>query len=424
MRRPTTAPVAKAAAGCALLLAGPAASFTTTTTTATTHQRRTVGVQAGLRRNSNRNRNRHAPAPLRASMEVLDAMHGLGAHGVDGLAVHAAAAWDHSLASSWLDASSSVLADAAAALQLPDADGASAAVQEAASKAVADTSRSAGAIADEKALSEGGIHPWRAWRSLVQGSIVATHDFLYYTCGIKENAYGFAIILFTIGLRLAVAPLTWVQYSSTERMKAMQPYMEQIKERYANDQQMQNIMTAKLYEDTNSNPLLGCLPAFLQIPVFIALYRSILNLANDKLLEEPFLFVPTLEGPTLTDKLQLPQGRGIDWLTTQWTGDGSTPSFLGGDLQPLLGWEDTAAYCALPLIIVATQYLTQALITPPVDESLDEKTKASQKRVQGILKYIPLSIGWFSLQVPSALCLYWFTSNIMSAVSTTSIRVS
>ena len=97
---------------------------------------------------------------------------------------------------------------------------------------------------------------------------------------------------------------------------------------------------------------------------------------------------------------------------------------LSPSLQPLLGWEDTAAYCALPLIIVATQYLTQALITPPVDESLDEKTKASQKRVQGILKYIPLSIGWFSLQVPSALCLYWFTSNIMSAVSTTSIRVS
>ncbi len=381
---------------------------------------------------------RSAPAPLQASLEAVDVLQNLGAH-LDGFSAHAAVALDsltggHNIAAASLldDSSTMSVADAAAmtldatntaTLAVDASDQGVADVANAAVKKVVDT-RSAGAIADEKALAEGGIHPWRAWRSFIQGSIVATHDTLVNVFGVKENAYGFAIIFFTIALRLVVSPLTFIQTSSSERMKAMQPYMEQIKERYKNDPQMQNIMTAKLYEDTDSNPLLGCLPAFLQIPVFIALYRSILNLANDKLLEEPFFFVPSLEGPTLTEKLQLPQGRGMDWLTSNWVGEGSTPSFFGGDLEPLLGWSDTAAYLALPACIVIAQYITQALITPPVDESLDEETKAKQKRAQGILKYLPWLTGSFALQVPAALGLYWLTSNVCSAASTTAVRVS
>jgi len=65
---------------------------------------------------------------------------------------------------------------------------------------------------------------------------------------------------------------------------ALQPIMTEIKEKYPTNPEMQNMLIAKLYEDTGSNPLAGCLPPLLQIPVFIGLYRSILNLANDKAL--------------------------------------------------------------------------------------------------------------------------------------------
>ena len=61
--------------------------------------------------------------------------------------------------------------------------------------------------------------------------------------------------------------------------------MTEIKEKFPNPEQ-QNVVIAKLYEDTEVNPLLGCLPSFLQIPVFIALYRSILRLANEDALCE------------------------------------------------------------------------------------------------------------------------------------------
>jgi len=262
-----------------------------------------------------------------------------------------------------------------------------------------------------------GFHPWGVWRGFVQSSIVDLHDFVKDTLGVTSNSYGLAIMLFTFSLRTLTLPLTYLQFAATEQTKAMQPIMKEIKERFP-DQEMQNRVVAKLYEDTETNPLAGCLPPLLQIPVFIALYRSILNLANAKALEEPFFFLPSLEGPTLTEQLQLPQGRGIQWLSEGWVG-----SYQGGDLVPFLGWEDTLAYCAFPLIIAIGQAVTMKLTTPDLaDTATDDDSAATMKRTQAILKYLPLMIGFFSLQVPAALCLYWFTSNTFTTVSTLTIK--
>jgi len=261
-----------------------------------------------------------------------------------------------------------------------------------------------------------GVDPWGAWRGFIQGSIVATHDFLVAQ-GVKENAWGLALMLFTFSLRALTLPLTWFQFASTEKQKALAPIMADIKEKYPTNPEMQNMLIAKLYEDTGSNPLAGCLPPLLQIPVFIGLYRSILNLANDKVLEEPFFFLPSLEGPTLTDQLQLPQGRGIQWLTEQWSGT-FDPSQFPGDLEPMLGWDATLAYCAIPIIITLTQFAVQS-VTAPVPTGEEDRVT---RRTQALLKYIPLMIGYFALCVPAALCLYWFTSNTFTGLTTVTIK--
>ena len=108
------------------------------------------------------------------------------------------------------------------------------------------------------------------------------HDFLHDGIGITEGSWGLSIILFTAFLRTLIFPLNYISYEATDRNKALKPYMDKIRERYAEDQQSMNLATAKLYEMTETNPLAGCLPAIAQIPVFIALYRSILNLAFEK----------------------------------------------------------------------------------------------------------------------------------------------
>ena len=65
-----------------------------------------------------------------------------------------------------------------------------------------------------------GVDPWGAWRGFIQGSIVATHDFLVAQ-GVKENSWGLALMLFTFSLRALTLPLTWFQFASTEKQKAL-----------------------------------------------------------------------------------------------------------------------------------------------------------------------------------------------------------
>ena len=107
-----------------------------------------------------------------------------------------------------------------------------------------------------------------------------------------------------------------------------------------------------------------------------------------KSLEEPFLWLPSLEGPT-PDYTQ-----GVKWLTEGWSNG-----------APALGWHDTLCYLVLPVLLVASQYISTSILTPkPTDES--------QQQNQAILKFLPLMIGWFSLNVPSGLSLYYFTNTV------------
>lgn len=137
-----------------------------------------------------------------------------------------------------------------------------------------------------------------------------------------------------------------------------------------------------------------------------------MNLANENLLEEPFFWLPSLEGPTITDKLELDGGRGLGWLTEGWTGNLNDMT-----LTPLLGWHDTLAYIAIPIFLAVSQSVSMRIMSPPTDTD-----DPSTQRIQGLLKYIPLMLGYFALQVPASLCVYWVTSNSFSTLTTLSIK--
>ena len=134
-------------------------------------------------------------------------------------------------------------------------------------------------------------------------------------------------------------------------MQAIQPAAKQLQEKYRNkDPARLNMELQKLYQDNEVNPLAGCLPAFAQIPLFIGLYRSLLLLAKEDKLEQPFLWLPSLEGP-VADYQQ-----GIGWLT-EWVNG-----------APKFGWADTAAYLVLPVLLVLSQYASMELLTPKSDD--------------------------------------------------------
>ncbi|MCL7029209.1 hypothetical protein MKW94_003105, partial [Papaver nudicaule] len=127
-------------------------------------------------------------------------------------------------------------------------------------------------------------------------------------------------------------------------MKTLQPQVKAIQELYAGNGEKIQTETARLYKLAGVNPLAGCLPTLATIPVWIGLYRALSNVADEGLLTEGLFWIPSLAGPTSVAARQ--NGSGISWL------------FPIVDGHPPLGWSDTAAYLALPVLLVVSQYIS------------------------------------------------------------------
>lgn len=151
------------------------------------------------------------------------------------------------------------------------------------------------------------------------------------------------------------------------------------------------------------NPLAGCLPTLATLPVFIGLYRALTNAASDGLLTDGFFWIPSLGGPSsMGDNAS---GRGLGWL------------FPLVDGAPPVGWHDAGAYLVLPVLLVASQFASQRIMQPP-----QASADPSQASANAILKFLPFMLGWFSLNVPSGLTLYWIVNNILTTAQTVYLR--
>lgn len=193
-------------------------------------------------------------------------------------------------------------------------------------------------------------------------------------------------------------PLTW--YLLIESLsQALQPTLKEVQAKYQSNPEVMNQKISELYSSNNVNPLAGCIPSIVQIPVFIGLYRAVLDLANENVLDESFLWLPSLEGPTYGAD----PAKGSAWLFDNWVNG-----------APSLGWGETSAFLILPVVLVVSQLASMEIMTPP--EQKDQQP--------AFLKFLPLLIGWFSLNVPSALCVYWVTNNIVTTASSVIIRNS
>jgi YidC/Oxa1 family membrane protein insertase len=190
-------------------------------------------------------------------------------------------------------------------------------------------------------------------------------------------------------------------------MKALKPYQNEIKKKFKDNKDAQNRAISKLFEDAQQNPLAGCFISLAQLPVLLGLYRGIRNLAIDGNIDEPFLWIPSLQGPVTAET----DFRGLDWLSSGWV-----------DGVPPLGWEATLAFLVMPCLLVIGQSLTMSVLQPPVDEELPKEEREQMEKTQGFLKFLPLMIGFFSLQVPAGLTIYWFTTNLFTLASTVGAR--
>lgn len=210
-------------------------------------------------------------------------------------------------------------------------------------------------------------------------------------------SYGYSIILLTLIVKIITYPLTKQQVESAMAVQALKPRVDLIKERFGDDKDKVQKETSVLYEQAGVNPLAGCLPTLATIPIFIALYSSLTNVANDGLLDtQGFYFIPSLAGPTTMAMRQ--SGLGTSWL------------FPFVDGEPPIGWEAASAYLSLPVALVLVQWASSLVTSPPIDPKDDNASTQ-----YALLFFLPLMIGWFSLNVPSGLSLYYLSNTALSA---------
>jgi YidC/Oxa1 family membrane protein insertase len=207
--------------------------------------------------------------------------------------------------------------------------------------------------------------------------------------------YGWAIILLTLFLKIVTLPLTLKQLQSTKAMQALQPRMRELQEKYGKDRQKLAEEQTKLYREAKVNPLGGCLPLLVQLPILWGLYQALYVLANPSVGElqgAGFYWIGDLSFPDLTT--------GTGWIATSFTAR---------------NWGMLFAYASLPIIMIVSQLILQKMSQPAKSAQGGAKDPQSQMMNQ-MMFFMPIMFGYITLGLPSGLTLYWTVSNILGIV--------
>ena len=175
------------------------------------------------------------------------------------------------------------------------------------------------------------------------------------------ESYGFPIILLTILIKLVTYPLTVKQVKSMKAMQDIQPKMKKIQEKYKHDPQMLQQKTGELFREAGVNPLAGCLPLLVQMPILMGMYYALFNFTFPSAEAAAFFWLPSMSEPD--------------------------------------------PYYMLPVLSAATTFLQQKMTSSEM---------TGQMKI--MMTVMPLFIGWISLTFPSGLVLYWVTMNVVQIV--------
>lgn len=224
------------------------------------------------------------------------------------------------------------------------------------------------------------------------------------------GALGFAVIILTVLIRFLVWPLMSTQIKATKKMAELKPHLDELKQRHKDNKQALAQAQMALYKEHGVNPAGGCLPALVQIPVFIALYQAIINIipgAGGNL-----DYVNSL---LYSSQLKLPQH--ID------------PNFFGLNLgvKPSEFGKYGVVLLSVPLITALLTFIQSKMMMPkPVSHHKDEPPKETQEKekmedtmsaVQSQMVYLmPIMIGYFAFTFPFGLALYWNVYTILGIV--------
>jgi YidC/Oxa1 family membrane protein insertase len=190
------------------------------------------------------------------------------------------------------------------------------------------------------------------------------HSGVHMVIPFDDLSFGLAIIVFTVIIRIVLLPLSIKQTKSTAKMGAIGPEVKKVQEKYKKDPQKSQQEVMKLYKENGVNPMGGCLPMLIQMPILFALYAVFQNLNM--------------------------QGAGFLWMPDLAKPD---PMYI------------------LPILSTVTTYFSSKLMQPPGNGAQSKQTSTMNTGMA-------IFMGFMSLQFKGALVLYWVINNVVQVVQT------
>ncbi len=239
------------------------------------------------------------------------------------------------------------------------------------------------------------------WQAVFVDNLSAVLNFLYdnfqsVPMASTIGAYGLAIVVLTIGIRLVLSPLQQFQLVTQRKsmleQRKLAPQVSELRKQFKKDPARLNSEMQKLYAEHGINPfagLVGCLPLVVQIPILTALYYVFIGFAQHAKVAQHFLFIPNLnDNPNHHLLVSIVNGIGIP-----------SPEYL-----------------IFPLLAAATTFVqTKMLQMPPMPNPTEQELQTQQ--MQKMMVWMsPLMIGYFALNVPAGLGLYWFIGNCVGII--------
>jgi len=235
---------------------------------------------------------------------------------------------------------------------------------------------------------------WQGFVTVLEIVLQFFYDF------VPLHSAGLAIILFTVAVKIVLMPLTLSQLRSAREMRKLQPKVKELQKRYSKDREKLNQEMMELYREHGVNPMQGCLPSLLQIPIFFGVYYAILNLTR----------IPTAN---------ILLGRWIGFDSLAFLGLSAIPEKLASGLSsgtfaglsflwlPTLGKPDPLHI--LPILAGALQLVQQKMMASSDGDP-------QQKAMANAMMLMPLMFIFIGWTFPAGPVLYWVTQSLVGIV--------
>ncbi len=250
-------------------------------------------------------------------------------------------------------------------------------------------------------------------------SFVGFFEQIVLIFAVMTGSIGFGIILFTIIARLAILPLTLKSIRSSREMQKIQPLIKDLQRKHGKDQKKMQEETIRLYQEHKVNPVGGCLPLLLQLPIFLGVYQAVIHLMLDG--QQQYLR-PAVQAAVLESNIQplLDQSiMGGAWRALNIEDPATLQNLIA---EPFFGLDlglgafsdgfstfNGLVYVILPVIAIVFMLMQQLMAMPRVQDP-------QQKMMSQMMMIMPLFFGYIAITFPTGAVLYWATTSTIGVI--------